>query len=117
NSDPTYRQLLWRSLIALGICAVLVTLCYFFVDRPVAFFVHDQDLPRFTLLKWLTYPPPILQTWAPVALAALAVRRAWGPLRRWEVTLLAASVSLVLADQCRQTLAVPFGRYWPNTWI
>jgi membrane-associated phospholipid phosphatase len=45
------------------------------------------------------------------------VRRAWGPFRRWELTLLAACLGIVLADQFRQTLAYVFGRYWPDTWI
>jgi membrane-associated phospholipid phosphatase len=52
-----------------------------------------------------------------VVLAALAVRRAWGPLRRWELVVAAACVSLVLADQFRETLSHAFGRYWPETWI
>jgi membrane-associated phospholipid phosphatase len=30
---------------------------------------------------------------------------------------LAACVSLVLADQFRETLAFVFGRYWPETWV
>jgi membrane-associated phospholipid phosphatase len=117
DPDPIYRRLLWRSLIALALCAVLVTICYFYVDRPVAFFVHDHALSRGPVLKDLTYPPPILQRWTPVALAALLVRRAWGPFRRWEQTLLAACLSLLVADQCRQTLGHVFGRDWPNTWI
>jgi membrane-associated phospholipid phosphatase len=118
DPDPTYRRLLGRSLLALAVYAALVALCYFFVDRPVAFFVHDHGLRRqYPELKWPTYPPPIVQTWTPVVLAALLARRAWGPLRRWEQTLLAACVSLVLADQCKDTLKEVFGRYWPSTWI
>jgi membrane-associated phospholipid phosphatase len=97
--------------------AVRFALCYFFVDRPVAFYVHDHKFRDYPVLKWLTYPPPILQTWVPVVLAGLMIRRAWGPFRRWELTLLAAGVALVLADQFKETLAYAFGRYWPETWI
>jgi membrane-associated phospholipid phosphatase len=95
----------------------LVALGYFFVDRPVAFYVHRQQFADLHALKWLTYPPPVLQAWAPAGLAALLVRRAWGPFSRWERVLLAACVSMIMADQFRQSLAYVFGRYWPETWI
>ncbi len=112
-----FRRLLRGSLLALLLGAILVALCFFFVDKPVAFFVHDHHIAGFAVLKWLTYPPPILQAWAPVALAALMVRRAWGPFRRWEKALLAAAISMILADQFRESLSFVFGRTWPDTWI
>jgi membrane-associated phospholipid phosphatase len=117
DDDGVFRQLLGRSLAALLAGAALVALCYFFVDRPVAFFVHDHNLARFSFLAWLTYPPPILQAWAPALLTGLAVRRAWGPFRRWERTLFAACVSLLVAVQFKDSLKYVFGRYWPDTWV
>jgi len=122
DNDSLARRLLARSLVALAVCAVLVALCYFFVDRRVAFFVHDQGFAHWypvwghPALAWLTYPPPWLETWSPVALAALAVRRAFGPFRRWELALLAACVSLLVSVQVKETLKFAFGRYWPDTW-
>jgi len=92
-------------------------LCNWFVYRPVAFCVHDHKFADHAALKWLTYPPPVLQAWVPVLLAALMIRRVWGPFRRWEWTVLAACVSIVLADQFRESLAYAFGRYWPETWV
>ncbi len=117
NNDQTFRQLLLRSLAALAVCAVLVALCYFMVDEPVAFFVHDHKLVRYAVLEWLTYPPPILDLWAPVVLAGLAVRRAWGPFRFWEQTLMAACLSLLVTLQFKEMFKFVFGRYWPETWI
>jgi len=114
---PCYRQLLWKTLAALAVCALLVAVCYQFVDRPVAFFVHDHPVFDEPVLKWLTYPPPALQALAPLALAALMVRRAWGPFTRWQSALLAACLALIVADQCKESLAYVFGRYWPGTWI
>ncbi len=116
NSSPNPRQLLRRTLVALILCAVIVALCYFFIDRPIAFYVHNRWGDD-SVLKWLTYPPPILQAWTPVALVALMVRRVYGSFRRWELAILAACLSLVMADQFRETLAYVFGRYWPETWI
>jgi membrane-associated phospholipid phosphatase len=117
NNGADVRHLLRNSLVALLVCAVLVALCYWFVDRPVARYVHDERIAEHRVLEWLTYPPPIVQAWVPVVLAALMVRRAWGPFRRWELALIAAGVGMVLADQFRETLSYAFGRYWPETWI
>jgi membrane-associated phospholipid phosphatase len=117
NSSPNIGQLLRKTLAALLVCAALVLLCYLFVDIPVAFVVHDQKLADHAVFKWLTDPPPVMQAWTPAALAALMFRRAFGPFRRCELALMAACVSMVLADQFRQSLAYVFGRYWPETWI
>jgi membrane-associated phospholipid phosphatase len=117
SGDTVPRLLLLRSLAALGVCAALVALCYFLVDTRVAIFVHDHDLRQFDILRLVTLPPPVLETWAPAVMAALAVRRVFGPFTRWELTLLVACVSLLVGVQFKDTLKFCFGRYWPDTWI
>ncbi|MEX0715361.1 MAG: phosphatase PAP2 family protein [Planctomycetaceae bacterium] len=117
DSTPAFRRLLRNSALALLAGAASVAVCYFFVDRPVAFFVNRHDFGRHVFWKWLTYPPPIAQAWAPLVLAALMIRRAWGPFRPWEAALLAAGVAIILADQFRESIAYVFGRDWPTTWI
>jgi len=117
NQDHNYQSLLRKSLIAVLVGAFLVIASYFFVDRPVAYYVHDHRLSSEILFKWLTYPEPLMQLWVPALLVLLMIRRAWGPFRRWEWALLAAGVGMVLADQFRESLSYVFGRYWPETWI
>lgn len=116
NDAPDFRRLLRTTLATLLVGVAVVALCYFFIDRPVAFFVHDNRIPDHPRLKWLTYPP-VLEAWAPAALAALFVRRSWGPFRRWELALLAACVGMILADQFRLSLGYCLGRTWPETWV
>ena len=117
NSGQHIARLLRGSLASLLICTALIATCYFFVDRPVASFVHQHKLSSYAKLKWLTYPPPIVQAWTPLVLVMFVVRRAWGPFRRWELVMLTACVSMVLANQFRESLSYVFGRYWPETWI
>jgi membrane-associated phospholipid phosphatase len=117
KEESDYRLLLGRSLGALCVCAVLVALCYFFVDRPFAWFVHEHRTKVDYALIWLTEVPPLVQAWAVAVLAAVMVRRAWGPLGRGPTMLLAGCVALILADQFRESLSYVFGRYWPDTWI
>jgi membrane-associated phospholipid phosphatase len=116
TNDGDYRSLLNRSVIALTICTVVVVICYFFVDRPVAFFVYDHRTAKLDGLKWLTEPPPLAQSWSPLVLTLLAVRRAFGPWRRWQLALFVACVSVIIADQFRESMGDLCGRYWPETW-
>ena len=117
GKEHDFRKLLIQSLGALAAGAVLVCVCYFFVDRPVAFYVHGHGFADYRILKWLTYPPPIAQAWTPAVLVVLAVRRCFGPFQQWELAIAAACVAMVVADQFRDSLSYLFGRYWPETWI
>jgi hypothetical protein len=105
------QKLLRRSSIALAVCLSAVLVCYFWVDRPTAFFVDRHHLNQVKVFHWLTYPPPELQTWSPLILTALAVRRAWRPWTRWQKALFVASVSLIVTDQFRVCLGDVCGRY------
>jgi membrane-associated phospholipid phosphatase len=109
-------HLLLRTILAVVVCAIAVTICYYFVDRPVATFVYDHRIPRFEELRWLTDPPPLVQSWAPLLLVLLVVRRGFGPWRHSQHVVFVACVSLIVADQFRQSLGDLFGRYWPETW-
>jgi membrane-associated phospholipid phosphatase len=111
-----YRALLRPTLLALVGCVLAVVICYYFIDRPVAFFVHDHKIAKVEEFRWLTEPPPLVQSWSPFVLAILAVRRAVGPWQRWQHTLFLACVSLIVADQFRESLGDVCGRYWPETW-
>jgi membrane-associated phospholipid phosphatase len=83
----------------------------------VAFYVHRHELNTYGVFRWLTYPPPVVQTWSPLVLVLLTIRRAWGPWARWQKALLVACVSLIVADQFRTSLGDVCGRYWPETWF
>lgn len=114
--EHDYRKLLRCTLIAVALCIAAVLVCYFWIDRPVAFFVYHHQINKVQVFRWLTYPPPELQTWSPLVLTVLMVRRAWGPFVRWQKILLVACLSLTVADEFRTSLGDVCGRYWPETW-
>ena len=116
TSNQGYRTLLHRSVIATGSCILAVVICYFWVDRAVAFFVCDHHINGIKIFRWLTYPPPEVQNWSALTLTVLIVRRAWGPFLRWQKVLFVACISLIVADTFRISLGDVFGRYWPETW-
>lgn len=110
------RSVVIGSLLAILLCALLVTLCYFFVDRQVAWFVHDQ-VPHWRALVWPTLLPPWLARLAPLVAAVAAAAWLWRPDRQWPRPLLALSLSLIVAVAIKEQLKWCFGRYWPETWI
>lgn len=116
TTNEQYRNLLRRSLILTGSCILAVVICYFWVDRGVAFFVCDHHINKIEIFRWLTYPPPEVQNWSALVLTILIVRRALGPFLRWQKVLLVACISLIVADDFRISLGDVFGRYWPETW-
>lgn len=116
DSYQDFRSLLNRSLAAIIACGFTVVACYFFVDKPVAFYVYNHGINKIAVFKWLTYPPPVVQTWSPLVLALLAVRRTFGPWNKWQHVLFIACVSLIVADQFRYSIGDAAGRYWPETW-
>ena len=111
-----YRTLLLRALVLTVLCIAAVLACYFWIDRPVAFFVYRHHINSIKVFRWLTYPPPEVQNWSALVLTILVVRRAWGPFLGWQKVLLVACLSLIVADDFRISLGDVFGRYWPETW-
>jgi membrane-associated phospholipid phosphatase len=117
DETSVYRPLLWRTVVALFVCGALVTISYGFIDRPVAFFVHDHDLPRFAIFRWLTYTAMVFEALAPTCILYMVVRLAWAPLTRLDHALLTAAISLMVAVTFEYYLKFLLGRYWPDTWI
>ncbi len=111
-----FRRLSIQCLLAIATCAFGVVLCYYFIDRQVAIFVHDHQLAKVTVFHWLTLPPPLVQKWAPVVLLLLAASRGLAPWQVWQQTLFLALASVIVADQFRESLGDVCGRYWPETW-
>jgi membrane-associated phospholipid phosphatase len=73
-------------------------------------------LLRHQILKWMTYSATALTALAPAVLVLAAIRLAWSPLSPWETTLVAASLSLIIAAAFEYQLKFLFGEYWPETW-
>jgi len=97
SRQDEYRRLLLRTLIAIAVCTAAILACYFWIDRPVAFFVYRHHINTVRVFRWLTYPPPEVQNWSALVLTILMIRRAWGPFLRWQKVLLVACLSLIIA--------------------
>lgn len=105
----------WTVSFALTIIVVAVS--FLWLDRPIAFFAHNQlaQVPVFSILTLL--PEPLI----PLALASLLALGLWRlarmPVGRPHTILLLCSVSLIVAETFKNQLKYLFGRTWPETWI
>jgi membrane-associated phospholipid phosphatase len=117
NGTAAFRVLLLRSAGILGGVALLVVSAYFFIDKPVAWFVYHHDLSQCELFKWLTFTPVYIEIAAPWVIVWAAVSRAWRPLTRVEWAFLAAAVNLLITLVFKEHLKFVFGRYWPETFL
>jgi membrane-associated phospholipid phosphatase len=97
--------------------AIAVTVCYFWLDRPIAHLAHDQ-LQQFHLFEKLTLIPEALAPLAVVAFMVLGLRGLTGQaLTRFQTVIMLSGVSLALAVIIKDQLKYAFGRTWPETWI
>lgn len=118
ETDAPFAVLLKRTLVLVLLAAGGVTTCYFFVDRPVAWFVHDHLIPQNDhFLKYVQEPPGWFDWLAPLVIVGLMIRRAGGPFTHLEWALLAAALNLIVTLNFKDNLKFVFGRYWPDTWI
>ena len=112
----TPRTLVTRTAVALLTGVILVAICYYWVDRPVAWFVHDHGSFTHGFLRW----PPLLSDWlkfiAPWAISAVLLWWAWKPGSRFQTVLLAISANMVVTTLLKMLLKWNFGRCWPETW-
>ena len=105
-------------LLALVLCALAVVISYYWLDRPIALFVHSQ-FPRNirVLLEPVTYIPNPLIWVATITFLAFGIRGLAGrPLSKVQTAILLCSVSLIVAETIKGELKFVFGRTWPETW-
>jgi membrane-associated phospholipid phosphatase len=105
-------------LFALVLCALAVVISYYWLDRPIALFVHSQ-FPRNirVLLEPVTYIPNPLIWVATITFLAFGIRGLAGrPLSKVQTVILLCSASLIIAETIKGELKFVFGRTWPETW-
>src|SRR5438132_12846475 len=111
------RGRLGQSVVALAATAVAVAIAYQWLDRPIAFFMHD-NLYQFVIFTHLTRIPEWFPPIAVLVFAVLGIRGLTGrPLTRFEAVILLSGVSLLVAAAIKDQLKYIFGRTWPETWI
>src|SRR6516162_2234142 len=106
----------WLLVLALTVVAVVIS--FYWLDRPIALFVHNQ-LPHGTrkVAQPLSYIPDPLIWVAAITFVVLGLVGLSGrSLSKIQSVLLVCSVSLMVAETIKNELKFVFGRAWPETW-
>lgn len=107
------RSFLW----SFALTAILVAISYEWVDRPVAYFVHDK-FAGVRILVDLTRIPEILSVGAGATFVAavlyVLLRR---PSAQFASILVLCVISIAVSSLIKDQLKFLFGRTWPETWI
>lgn len=106
-----------NGLLALIICSILVVTCYYWVDKPVAFWAQAHQLRNYRFLVWFTHIPELFTGLTCFLLLVLVIRFCYNKWKHHDETLLVFMASLIIADFVHSPLKIIFGRYWPSTWI
>jgi membrane-associated phospholipid phosphatase len=105
----------WLACLILTAASALVS--YEWIDRSIAFFVHDR-IGQNKIFIWLQRIPEIFPPLAAVAFLAvglLVINKA--RISKFQTVMLLCSISLVVADAIKDQLKFVFGRTWPETWV
>src|SRR5438128_144975 len=110
--NPVQKWTMW-----LGITTLAEAISYFWLDRPIALFSHEQ-LHGYNLFAKLTHIPEMI---APVAIVAFAAIGLWAvsgrSLSKIQTVAVLAATSLAVAAAVKDQLKFIFGRTWPETWV
>jgi membrane-associated phospholipid phosphatase len=109
-------RILKNGIFALALCSVLVVLCFFFIDKPVAFWVYQHQLSQYRFLKWFTHIPEFFYSLTLFVYLFFIVQFAYHKRNYFSEVMLAMANSIVIATLFKTILKVIFGRYWPLTW-
>ncbi len=103
-------------LKSLIVTAALVLICYFWLDRPIALWVHGNIRSHYQeLIAWFQFPDPLIPI-ALVILMTICVRAIIArPLPKYQIAALLCSVSILGAEFLKKGLKFVFGRTWPET--
>jgi membrane-associated phospholipid phosphatase len=105
-------------IIALSICGACVAISYFFVDRPFAYFAHDQLREYRAIFDLAGRLPNVLGPFIVGCTLIFGIRASMGhPLTEIQTAIVLSALSLALSVILAGWLKFAFGRTWPETWV
>ena len=104
--------------VALFICGFCVIVSYFWVDRPTAFFVHDELRGYRAIFDAASRLPKLIGPLVIACTLILSIRAAIRrPLTEAQLAIVLSALSLAVSEIPENWLKLAFGRTWPETWV
>lgn len=109
-------SLLQRWGVAFAVMVAAVAVCYFFLDRPIAYFAHDH-LRQYRFFVQMTKIPESFAALGSIIAVVFGLMSLARPLARWQLVAFTASVTYFSGAVIKNQLKTVFGRTWPETWV
>ena len=104
--------------IALTICVLCITVSYYWIDRPVAYFVHNELRGYRDIFDVATRLPKLIGPFVTACTLVLGVRAVTRRrLTEIQTAIVLSALSLAVSDAPENWLKFAFGRTWPETWV
>lgn len=113
------KNIIVKIIVPFVVCALLVVLSYFFVDRPVAWAVYNHDIrTRFPFLQSVSYTEPILVFLAVLSFLYFLIKYISFKVAAFDEILLRASISCAVSSFVVDFFLKSFvHRAWIDTWV
>lgn len=118
---PTSNSLFRNMLLSLILTTLLITLCYFWADPAFAFWVDHENWKRFPIFDCCTHLADLIVVWGVLYYFyfAWSFSKKKRPLEFQKNLCPGYNIanSVAISTFIKDALKIPFGRYWPATWV
>jgi len=95
-----------------------ITVSYYWIDRPVAYFVHNELRGYRDIFDVATRLPKLIGPFVTACTLVLGVRAVTRRhLTEIQTAIVLSALSLAVSDAPENWLKFAFGRTWPETWV
>ncbi len=105
-------KFLKKVVLSLAFCILLVILSYYFLDKPVALFVAQHNLPSYPIFEWIARIANVILIIATLSIIILSTKNILRPLNRLQKQLFTCSLAIIVAVFFRIFFGSLFYRYW-----
>ena len=110
------KKFFLKVFFELIILTAIVLLCVYYIDKPLAYWIHQHHIPN-QYFKWLTKIPEYLWVASPILLIASILYTSLIGKSNVFTAVFNMSLSLIIARFFVDYSKFIFGRYWPLTWV
>jgi membrane-associated phospholipid phosphatase len=109
--------LLRTGMIAFLACIILVLVSYYYLDKPIIYFVAQYHLRDHDILKQVVQIRKILAPLLFVTYLIIVIRFCYGKFSNHDKVILAIANSMIISYYFCTLFKYGFGRYWPASWF
>lgn len=105
-----------KALAGATLCVALVCLCYFFLDKPLAFWIAAHHFSQYAFFAMISEIAVVIYAGAFFSLVFLGIKALAGPLTGLQRKLFIMTITVIVTSYIKDILKLVFGRTWPSTW-